>query len=175
MRARRRLLVVAIALGAAAACLKDPTHNGRVDDLGSDPTGHRNGPLHRAGQPCLECHDGQGPASAEFTVAGTIFRSHDVAAGVANVEVTLIDASGNSITALTNEVGNFYLTHDQFEPTYPMKVSISYTAPSGANATTPMITHVGREGSCAVCHFDPEGTSSAGHVFVVGDDTQFPR
>jgi hypothetical protein len=177
-RARRSasfVLALALAVGASAACFNDPTHDQSVDDQGDDPTGHGNGPLHRAGQPCLVCHDGRGPARAEFAVAGTIYRSHDVVTGVENAEVTLTDANGATITALTNEMGNFYLTHDQFEPTYPLAVSVKYTAVSGNSVTTPMVTHVGREGSCAACHFDPEGTTSAGHVFVVGDDTSFPQ
>jgi hypothetical protein len=178
-RARRSTispLFVAVAIGAASACFNDPTHDQAVSDQGDDPTGHRNGPLHRAGQPCLVCHDGRGTAHAEFTVAGTVYRSHDVVTGVQNAEVTITDTNGASITALTNEVGNFYLTHDQFEPTYPVRISVAYTGPvTGARVITPMVTTIGRNGSCASCHFDPENTNTPGHVYVISDDTLFPQ
>jgi hypothetical protein len=170
------LLAVALALGASAACFNDPTHGQAVTDQGSDPTGHRNGPTHRAGQPCTVCHGGHGPASAEFTQAGTVYRSHDVVTGVQNAEVTLTDANGQTITALTNEVGNFYLTSSQFDPTYPIKISVAYTGPTtGTRVTTPMVSIIGREGSCANCHLDPEGTTSPGHIYVTADDTMFPQ
>jgi len=162
-------IVVACVAGASISCLGDVVQSNGVSALGEDPTGMRNGPLHRAGQPCLVCHGGQGPANAQFSVAGTIYRSHDVATGVNGVNVTLTDSIGNSITALTNDVGNFYLTPKQFTPTYPVRVTIQYLT-----VTTPMLTHIGREGSCATCHLDPEGLNSAGHIFVVGSDSDFP-
>jgi hypothetical protein len=178
MRARGSLLflMVGVAIGASSACFNDPTHDRQVDDQGEDPTGRRNGPLHRAGQPCLVCHDGRGTASAVFSVAGTIYRSHDVASGVQNAEVTVTDANGTSVTALTNEVGNFYLTRDQFDPTYPITTSVAYTGPvSGTRVVSPMATFIGRDGSCAKCHLDPEGPSSVAHVYVIADDTMFPQ
>lgn len=173
MRARLRsfswVIVAACIAGASASCLGDAVQDDGVSALGEDPTGQHNGPLHRAGQPCLVCHGGMGPASAQFSVAGTIYRSHDVVTGVGGVNVTMTDVNGNSITAVTNEVGNFYLTPKQWNPTYPVHVQIQYLT-----ASNTMLTHIGREGSCATCHRDPEAVDSAGHIFVVGSDSDFP-
>ena len=170
-----RVTLVAVILGAAASCLADPTHNREVDELGSDPTHERNGPLHRAGEPCLDCHGGSGPGNVQFSVAGTVYRSHDVVTGVQNADVTLTDSTGASITLLTNEVGNFYVSPSLYDPVYPMWVTVSYTGPSGGFAQTSMQTHVGREGSCGACHQDPEAVDQAGHVYVTSDDSEFPQ
>ena len=88
-----------------------------------------------------------------------------------NAQVQMTDALGRTYTATTNQAGNFYLVKEQFDPVYPMFVKLCtgdgcdpLASPPTAN---PMKTHIGREGSCAACHQDPEGRELVGHVFLV--------
>ena len=53
----------------------DPVHARQVAALGGDPSGQRNGPTHRPGQPCLVCHGGLGPGGPDLSVGGTIYES----------------------------------------------------------------------------------------------------
>ena len=70
LRARKNLLL--IAAGAVFAC-GDPTHDRAVEVLGGEAPGVPEGPLHRPGQPCVTCHGDSGPASGEFSLAGTVY------------------------------------------------------------------------------------------------------
>jgi hypothetical protein len=154
----------------------DPVHSDSVDSLGPEDPNVRKGPTHRPGQPCLECHGGDGPASRPiFTAAGTIFHDHDTRVGVEGAHVTMRDAAGKTVTALTNSVGNFYLTQDQWDPAYPVTVGVC-AEPCCTNACDATDinqpyklhkTHIGRNGSCGGCHTDPEGVASPGHIFLV--------
>jgi hypothetical protein len=148
----KRLLAVLVLL---AAC-EDPVHDGWVDALG--PEQGSTGPTHRPGQPCLACHGGSGPGKQQFAFGGTVYKE-DKEDGFPGVDVQLTDASGAVRHVTTNEVGNFYLSHDDWEPIYPVHVSISIQ-----DVKADMGTHIGRDGSCASCHFEPKGPSSAGHV-----------
>ena len=156
----------------------DPLHNARVDALGDEKGGVSPGPTHRPGQPCLTCHGGIGPADVEFSVAGTIFQSSDPASpGLTGGTVTVYDATealdgGTPHTATTNSVGNFYIRRDQWSPTYALHdISVSYP---GVDTPTQMQGTVGRDGSCATCHYDPAGNGSRGHVYLVVEPADFP-
>lgn len=173
-------VMVAIVAGAALIGACDPVHQSEIDALGPEDPRVGRGPLHRPGQPCITCHISPGAASPTFTVAGTIFQNPDVLKDgstelhrepAVDAQVQMTDALGRVYTARTNAAGNFYLTKEQFDPAYPMFVKLCTgdgCDPSAATPTAnPMKTHIGREGSCASCHSDPEGRTSVGHVFLV--------
>ncbi len=175
---------VALALGgtclaaALAWACGDPVHDARVTALGGEKAGVPTGPEHRAGQPCLTCHGGNGPSSLELSVAGTIYQSAALdSPPLAGATVTIFDATeladgGAPHTVTTNPAGNFYIPRSSWSPFYPLH-DISVSA-SGAAAPTTMHTDVGRDGSCATCHFDPKGSASHGHVYFVLDPADFP-
>lgn len=142
----------------AAACTTDPVHSDAVNALGPEISGIPQGQYHRAGQPCVTCHGSEGPASAQFTIAGTVFYGPANTAnptGVGNAMVTLEDDSQSVYTAVTNCVGNFWVTSDQWpgHPQFPVKVTISGTV--GTYSAPSMQSQIGRTGSCADCHQYP--------------------
>jgi hypothetical protein len=155
----------ALALFAALACTHvacDPVRNDQIAALGDEVPGVEQGPEHRAGQPCLLCHDGKLTNAKEFSVGGTVFRRAVDREPVAGVLVHLLGADGSTHEATTNGVGNFYVRPTEWVPVYPMRVSLE-----AEGMVVPMRTHVGRDGSCAGCHFDPPGPGSFGHVSLV--------
>ena len=151
---RRRILLLTL-----LAC--DPVNDATISSLGGETPGVPRGPLHRPGQPCLVCHDGNLRDPPGFSVAGTVYvNASDLTAAV-DAGVMLTDSKGNAFNATTNQAGNFYILPSQFQPTYPMKVAVVY-----GNTTVKMTADVGRDGSCAKCHFNPPGPTSPGHVYV---------
>lgn len=148
----------------------DPVQDSAINALGGEAPGVRRGPLHRPGQPCLLCHDGALGDPPAFSVAGTIFDRPSDAQPVNGATVSLLDANGSSFDALTNAAGNFYVTPDQWTPTFPLTVAVT----TGAGLKVTMHTDVGRDGACATCHFDPAGPASPGHVCITLDDGSSP-
>lgn len=169
----KRWLLLAIGIGAACA---DPVHNARVDALGGE-TGDGPGPTHRPGQPCLTCHGGGGPASSQFVVAGTIYQLQDpTSPGMANVKVHITDANGvqlrDDLVPITNAVGNFFIRASDWTPVYPLHdVSLQV---DGSPNNPVMITALGRDGSCATCHYEPASRSTPGHVYFASDPADLP-
>jgi hypothetical protein len=155
---RRSLLLVVLALGFGCV---DETHDEQIQALGGETPGVPRGPLHRPGEPCLVCHGGQGPASARFTVAGTVYAIQGQTVPAVGAQVVIEDIRGSSYPATTNAAGNFYVTPGEWAPTYPTQMSVTQ-----GKTTEQMLTHVGREGSCAGCHTDPPGLRSPGPVYV---------
>lgn len=159
---RRRLLLPVPLLAAAAlaaACNTDPVHTTAVNALGPEVAGIPKGEFHRAGQPCLLCHGGDGPASSQFVVAGTVFfgpANTSPPVGVGNVNVTLEDDTQSQFTVQTNCVGNFVVRPGDWpgHPQFPMLVTIS-GQPQTQQLVLSMKSHVGRAGSCADCHQYP--------------------
>jgi len=151
---RHPLLAIGLVI-VAGAC--DPVHDDQVAALGGEAPGVPHGPLHRPGQPCLLCHN-------DFSVAGTVFVNPGDRQAALGVTVNLTDSQGNAFAATTNEVGNFFVRQNQFQPVYPMKVALQY-----GGVTANMIANVGRDGACASCHFDPPGPASPGHVYTPAD------
>jgi len=147
----------------------DPVHARQVAALGGDPSGQRNGPTHRPGQPCLVCHGGLGPGGPDLSVGGTIYESMADTRGLNGAVVKLTDAQNNIRELTTNRTGNFLVDAGAWQPVYPMSVSVSY-----GGVSIDMKTRVGRDGSCADCHTDPPGAASAGHIYLVVDPTSFP-
>jgi cytochrome c553 len=165
-------LAVAVVLGGAlASCATDPVHQAEVDALGGEVQGVPQGEYHRAGQPCTVCHGPEGPASTQFTMAGTIFHgpvkttAPFTAIGVDNAQVTMVDSLNSSFTAFTDCVGNFYVTSAQWNPAFPVLVEVT-----AGGVTQKMQGHIGRETSCANCHSDPPYYDSPGHIYLAQSD-----
>ena len=164
-----RSLVNLAVFSIAAACLSqctsyDPVHAQNVDALGGEAPNVPQGEFHRAGQPCTTCHGPSGPASTQFSIAGTIFATADQKVGVSGAQVLMVDSLGSSPpggSVVTNCVGNFFITPDIWDPAYPVRVAVATPETSAQ-----MIGHIGRETACASCHLDPQGPDSPGHVYL---------
>jgi hypothetical protein len=151
-------LVLAVGLSAfgvgAAGCFGNPVHDELVASLGGEAEGVPPGPLHRPGQPCFACHSSDGPAELQLAVGGTVFQDmvnvfpNSIAA--AGVTVTFTDANDVVSEVLSNCAGNFYVTHDDWVAAgyaFPIHMQISWQMDSFQ-----MVSHIGKEGSCATCH-----------------------
>ena len=160
-------LTITLVFVGASSC-GDPVHTDAVAALGPDVTAP--GPSHRAGQPCLVCHGGLGPASKELSFAGTLYKAQTTKDALEGATVVVTDAKNGKGSAKSNNVGNFYIEAAAFTPVFPARVQISF--PDGA--TQAMVTHIGHDGSCAACHADPRTSHSPGHVWLVDDPAFFP-
>lgn len=165
-RALSVLWLVGAGAGSIALGSCDPVHTGAVAALGGEAPGIPPGPLHRPGQPCLDCHDGASGDPPAFTMAGTVYLEASTLVPASGAAVTLADVNGNTTVAVANAAGNFYLSPSDFNPTYPVHV----TSIAVMGSTAVMHSHIGGNGSCAGCHTDPAGPDSPGHVYatVVG-------
>lgn len=144
---------ILLAAMTGVSCM-DPVHSNAVDALGGETQGVRPGPTHRPGQPCLTCHGSSGPANPEMSVAGTAYAVRGGPDPLQGATVTLTDANNVSRTVTTNSVGNFYVFKQEWDPIFPLSVSLSDGTTSIAMQTT-----IGRDGACATCHKgagDPE-------------------
>jgi hypothetical protein len=146
------LFAVLTVAALAGSC--DPVHLQQEDVLGDNAPGVQNGPLHRPGQPCLVCHDG------DFSMAGTIFVGGNDTTPLPGATVTLTSADGTTASFTTNAAGNFYAQVGDYTPHYPIHVAVT-----SGGTTVKMASHVGGNGSCAFCHVDPAAPSSPGHVY----------
>jgi hypothetical protein len=158
--AARRCALAALAALASAGC-NDATHDEQVAALGGEDPNVPQGPLHRPGQPCLVCHGGIGPASAQFSAGGTVYTARTSQTPAVGAAIQIEDITGSVGTTTANAAGNFYIPVGQWQPTYPTQPLISL-----GGMTQIMSTHVGREGSCGACHSDPASPVSAGHIYL---------
>jgi hypothetical protein len=149
----------------SGACSTDPVHDNEVSALGPEQAGVAPGADHRPGQPCLVCHGGSGPASTQFSAGGTVYQDNVQAAGAGGVTVTLTDSANHTGKATTTSSGNFFILQSAYAPQFPVGVQITFTA-DGAETTVNMGTHIGRDASCATCHFDPPGVTTPGHIYL---------
>jgi cytochrome c553 len=163
-------LLVALAALASGACLSlpDPVHERAIEKLGAeDPIGP--GALHRAGQPCGTCHGPSGPATTDFSIAGTIFAGPGSLVGVDGARIELIDAAGTrppaSAPVMTNCVGNFWIKRSVWDPVFPVRVTVAK-----GDTRREMKSDIGRAASCAECH----AKSSADPFSKTGPVTLFP-
>lgn len=170
----RTVLTLSAVLLLGAAC--DPVHDDAVAALGPEAPGVRRGPLHRPGQPCLLCHDGVTGDPQRFTVAGTVFETPGELVAAANASVALVDAKGSGTQLTTNAAGNFYATPSQYDPTFPIQVTVQGPGGQTVHMQTLIAGNgtVEPNGSCASCHFDPVGSNSPGHVCLALDDGGTP-
>jgi len=157
-----------MALLFVASC-SDPVHDDAVLALGPEALGVPPGPGHRPGQPCSECHDGRGPGNLVFSLAGTVYRSPGSRIPLPGAIVRFVDSALQTRQAATNCAGNFFVLEDDFEPAWPVWTKVHF-----AGIEQPMGSPIFRERSCAKCHADPAGPTSAGPVHLVPDDFPLP-
>lgn len=173
------LPALAVAFGAAAACepLPDPVHDDAVARLGPEgPMGA--GALHRPGQPCATCHGPAGPASSDFSVAGTVFAAPGSLVGVEGARLELVDATGSSppqaTSLVTNCVGNFWVRHSTWDPIFPVRVVVVK-----GDTRRAMQSDIGHDASCAGCHAkavsDPLAQLGPVWLFETADPAGPPR
>ena len=158
-----------VCLAAFAAGCGDPVRSGAISALGGETPGVPKGPLHRPGQPCTVCHGGEGPASTQFSVAGTVFEFPTEPTPLVDGVVELEDSTGKIFYTGTNCAGNFFVGIDDFLPNWPLFVKVIF-----ANDETPMSSPIYREGSCAACHKNPPSASTLGQVYFSGPGVIFP-
>jgi hypothetical protein len=163
----KRAVAASMLLVLGGACLPNPVHDRAVERLGPETP---NGPsgFHRAGQPCATCHQADGPADTDFSVAGTVFASTTSVVGVDGATILLVDSAGTSPPAskpvVTNCVGNFAILRSDWDPAFPVLVRVT------KNGTTrTMNTSIGRAASCSDCHV----TKPADPLSKVGPVTLF--
>lgn len=186
------LPLLAMALAPVAACTFDPVHQSLVDQLGPEASGIPKGEFHRAGQPCVVCHGSEGPANEKFSVAGTIFYGpgtnpnvNGQLMGAGSVNVLIEDDNGQTIPITTNCVGNFWIKASDFQPAFPLQVTIVGPTPSGGGMPPQQSMHsqIGREPSCGMCHqvqsfpTQPGAISNyystPGVIYLTGDDPNY--
>jgi hypothetical protein len=157
-------LVLGLLLAAPAPLsgCNDETHDEQVAALGGEDPNVPPGPDHRPGQPCLTCHGGIGPAKEQFSIGGTVYAVEGQSAPAVGATVQIEDITGALGTAQSNEAGNFYITVQDWSPTYPILPQVTL-----GSTTEQMTTHVGRTGSCGDCHSNPASPTSAGPVYMM--------
>ena len=161
----------ALAFCTAHGGCSDPVHDDGVEALGPEAPGVPEGPLHRPGQPCVApCHDGAGPADNVFSVGGTVYQTNDGLEPLPDALLHFIDSTRREFWVASNCAGNFFIDERDFAPNYPLWVTIEF-----GGLEVPMTTPIFREGGCAVCHFDPAGTNTAGHVYLIPGPFDFPE
>lgn len=149
---------LALATAVLAGC-GDPTRDAIVTALGEEASGVPVGPLHRPGQPCNVCHDGE--IAREFAVAGTVYWAFDSKRPAPGTRVDFTDAEGTHQVAYANCSGNFFLLPEEMKVTMPFWVKVS----AGGTEVT-MDSPVNGDGSCASCHKKTLSTRSTGRVFL---------
>lgn len=174
MRVVQFAAILASAAALALGACSDPVPDGQIKALGDENPNIPVGQYHRAGQPCVTCHNPNGPASSvPFTIAGTVFATKADPTGVENAYVGLTDTTGSSYLTKTNCVGNFFVSKSEWDPAFPIFVRVYKDS-----ASRTMQGQIGRERSCAYCHKDPRGVitklSSVGHIYLYGDGTSVP-
>jgi hypothetical protein len=163
IRVRAFFVGFAVCGAAMPVACADPVHDDLVDSLGPEAAGVPPGPLHRPGQPCLACHGGEGPASLQFSVGGTIYAVRGEPAPAVGAAVQIEDIDGNYWTSNTNSAGNFFVELAHFAPTYPIRMEV---VSSGGSITQRMQTYAGRSGSCADCHTSRADPQSPGPIYL---------
>jgi hypothetical protein len=169
----RRLLLIA----ALATACSDPVRDRNIDSLGGEAPGIPAGPHHRAGQPCLVCHDGEGPGNAVFSFGGTVYQFEDTKVPLQDAIVRLIDATGKKYESATNCVGNFFVMRTDFDPKFPVWVKVLYGHAGPVPYEIDMGTPIYRDGSCAGCHGPTATQNSKGpvYLFPAGTPAQLPQ
>jgi cytochrome c553 len=163
--------IIALAItGASFLSCADPVLSDAIAAQGNETSGVDKGEFHRAGQPCVTCHQEGSPASdSPFTVAGTVFAQPKRQIGVESAEVRMTDADGTKFTAKTNCVGNFFVKPAEWQPRFPILVEVAKN-----NVRRSMRSAIGREASCAGCHstdLEPaDPFSQVGHIYLFATD-----
>jgi hypothetical protein len=152
------MLRAAALLVALTGC-EDPVRDRAVSALGPEAAGVPEGPLHRPGQPCVLCHDGE--EARALALGGTITWAEGSEVAAVGATVDLVDALGARFSARTNCAGNFFVLPEDYQPQYPVWVSLRRGASEIA-----MESPIHGDGSCATCHASHQGPESAGPVYL---------
>jgi hypothetical protein len=170
---------ILVALSAAVVSCREPFIKDQIAALGDEAPGFEPNEIHRPGSPCVLCHSKRGGKGPEFSLGGTLFfrppNSEPLPAE--NYVVRVLDSEGELFDLVSNRCGNFYLPKETFEPAFPLNVSIfsrDPTDPQKLIANEPMVSRIGRDGSCAACHKHPESSFSPGVSFVTPPDGVYP-
>jgi len=79
--------------------------------------------FHKAGQPCMPCHENQAYGSLPpFTLSGTLYNGKTSTTGVPGATIHVLDANGDDITLVTTNNGSFWATQ---QIAFPVKVRAS--------------------------------------------------
>jgi len=158
----RSLTAVGVLVTTMSASCFDPVHDDQIAALGPEVAGVPEGPTHRPGQPCRTCHGGDGPGSPEWIVAGTLYRVRGAPAALSGGRVIVRDSSANPVerTILSNSVGNFYISKDEWAPVFPIFVRLEYVGSDQTVRTAEMLTPIGRNGGCGFCHYGSDDEPS---------------
>lgn len=185
-----------IVLVLVAGC-GDPVRSNAIDALGDEAPGVKPGPLHRPGQPCVLCHDGNGPGNIVLAFGGTVYQNQSgPRIPMVGAIVHFRDSVGRNYWTATNCAGNFFVVDGDYTPSWPVFVKIEYTVsvpvpnPQGmpltqtvpvvAMMTSPIYETEGstvaglRDRSCANCHSDPGSQSSVGHIYLAPEGATIP-
>ncbi len=180
------LLALLLAVGCG-----DPVRSNAIDKLGGEASGVPPGPLHRPGQPCVLCHDGNGPGSMVLLFGGTVYQASETKVPLVGAIVHFRDSAGKDYKTATNCAGNFFVVDGDYEPNWPVFVKVEYaitvnlptgpvTQPLSPTMTSPIYETDGstvsglRDRSCANCHSDPAGPSSVGHIYTAPQGSMVP-
>ena len=158
-RSSRLAALAWITLALTSTSCVDPVHDDAVDALGGETGGIDPGPRHRAGQDCLACHDGRGPGKGVFSVAGTIYATRSGTAPLDKAQVTVQDTTGAKRVFMTNDVGNFYVTKDEWSPTFPLFVRLDSNGKKKV-----MQTRIDLTAGCGFCHAGPRPNGDPVHM-----------
>jgi hypothetical protein len=157
-------------LALASAC-GDPVHEARIAALGAEDPNVVPGALHRPGQPCLACHDGTQLGAERYSFAGTLYAQRGAPDVAPDVSVELVDSRGVQARARSNCAGNFFVTPGEFEPLFPVWVSLRM-----AGYVIDMQSPIERDGSCASCHAATASQSQTDAVYLYTlSDGEFER
>jgi len=177
---RLRIEVATAVLVLLVASCADPLKDAEILALGGEVPGVEEGEFHRPGQPCLVCHSVYGGAEPRMSIGGTVYfkPSDQQPYPVGAITVRLVDSEGEARERVTNCIGNFFITKDEWDPAFPLRVELleplSPDAPDELRLNATMFSRIAREGSCAGCHTHPASAFSPGVVFVTGDPADYP-
>lgn len=170
-----------VLIGALLFGCGNPAVDPKIDALGGEVNGVAPGPYHRPGQPCALCHGPYKGVKPYFSVAGTVF-AHDtqkpenrIPVGAAVVHV--VDSFGDTRDLTSNCIGNFYVSSDDWQPAFPLDVTIDCPKPTGKGTTSKSMSgRIGREPSCGGCHYGGHSASSPGWVSCLdlSEDNTYP-
>ncbi len=157
---------LAVSLGSGLAGCESPVNDQKIADLGGETDGVPPGEFHRPGQPCVLCHGEYEADSPIMAVAGTVFATPSDPVPVEGAIVTLTDSAGSTIQKTTNCIGNFHVTAEEWQPAYPLRAEVECPIPgTDQRRRVVMGTRIGRDGSCAACHYGPPSQLSPGWVY----------
>lgn len=160
----RRLGLVALVV-CLPSCSSDPVKSHLIESLGGEAPGVPEGPLHRAGQPCVACHQESGPADTVFSLAGTVYQDPTSTKPLPDARIHFIDASGKTYDTGANCAGNFFVMAADYSPSWPVWTSVIFGVADGQPVEVPMESPIYREGSCAMCHQDGDPIEHVVHVY----------